>query len=407
MAGGVPQPAVAEGGRMRNLVLATAASVAGFWAWNSVATLGAFYTQNLHLNAATTGILVAMPVFVGSLGRIVVGALTDKYGGRALFSFVLLAAIVPILLVAVGGTIRSFALVLGAGLLLGVAGTVFAVGIPFVSAWFEPSRRGFATGVFGAGMGGTALAAFLNPRLVAWIGYFPTHLLIAGVLAVMAALVWFLMKEAPGWSRNNAPVLPKLLDAAKTPVTWKMCFLYAVVFGGFVSFATYLPTYLRDVYSFDPSAAGARTAGFALAAVLARPVGGVLADRFGPKPVVVVSLAGVAVLAWVVNLQPDGDVPAGLTFVAMAAALGLGTGGVFAWVGVLAPPGKVGSISGVVSAAGGLGGYFPPLVMGATYDAATHSYSIGLLLLVVTALVALAYTVFALRGRARAKVATA
>ncbi|QDW28539.1 NarK/NasA family nitrate transporter [Arthrobacter sp. KBS0702] len=406
MAGAVPS-AAAPGGRTLNLVLATAASVAGFWAWNSVATLGAFYTQNLQLNPATTGILVAMPVFVGSLGRIVVGALTDKYGGRAMFSFVLLAAIVPILLVALGGTIRSFALVLAAGLVLGVAGTVFAVGIPFVSAWYEPSRRGFATGVFGAGMGGTALAAFLNPRLVAWIGYFPTHLLIAGVLAVMAALVWFLMKESPGWSRTTAPVLPKLLDAAKAPVTWKMCLLYAVVFGGFVSFATYLPTYLRDVYSFDPSAAGARTAGFALAAVLARPVGGVLADRFGPKPVVVVSLAGVAVLAWVVNLQPDGDVPAGLTFVAMAAALGLGTGGVFAWVGVLAPAGKVGSISGVVSAAGGLGGYFPPLVMGATYDAATHSYSIGLLLLVVTALAALAFTLFVLHGRSTAKVAPA
>ena len=103
-------------------------------------------------------------------------------------------------------------------------------------------------------MGGTALAAFLNPRLVAGIGYFPTHLLIAAILAVMAALVWFRMKEAPGWTRSNAPVLPKLIDAAKTPVTWKMCFLYAVVFGGFVSFATYLPTYLRDVYSFDPSA---------------------------------------------------------------------------------------------------------------------------------------------------------
>lgn len=407
MAGTANPAAAVPHGRMLNLVLATAASVAGFWAWNSVATLGAFYTQNLQLNPATTGILVAMPVFVGSLGRIVVGALTDRYGGRVLFSFVLLAAIVPILLVAVGGTIRSFALVLGAGLVLGIAGTVFAVGIPFVSAWYEPSRRGFATGVFGAGMGGTALAAFLNPRLVAWIGYFPTHLLIAGVLAVMAALVWFLMREAPGWSRNYAPVLPKLLDAAKTPVTWKMCFLYAVVFGGFVSFATYLPTYLRDVYSFDPSAAGARTAGFALAAVLARPVGGVLADRFGPKPVVVLSLAGVALLAWVVNLQPDGDVPAGLTFVAMAAALGLGTGGVFAWVGVLAPAGKVGSISGVVSAAGGLGGYFPPLVMGATYDAATHSYSIGLFLLVVTALAALAFTVFALHGRPRATVAPA
>jgi NNP family nitrate/nitrite transporter-like MFS transporter len=141
--------------------------------------------------------------------------------------------------------------------------------------------------------------------------------------------------------------------------------------------------------------------------VLARPVGGVLADKVGPKPVVISSLAGVAVLAWVVNLQPDGEVPAGLTFVAMAAALGLGAGGVFAWVGVLAPAGKVGSISGVVSAAGGLGGYFPPLVMGATYDAATHSYSIGLLLLVVTALVALAFTIFAVKGRSRAKVAAA
>ncbi|MFF1385045.1 nitrate/nitrite transporter [Arthrobacter sp. NPDC058288] len=403
MAGSVLPPTSAPAGQTRNLILATAASVAGFWAWNSVATLGAFYTQNLQLNPATTGVLVAMPVFVGSLGRIVVGTLTDKYGGRAMFTFVLLASILPILLVSLGGTLRSFPLVLGAGLLLGVAGTVFAVGIPFVSAWYQPSRRGFATGVFGAGMGGTALAAFLNPRLVAGIGYFPTHLLIAGVLAVMAALVWFLMKESPGWTRSNAPVLPKLLDAARTPITWKMCFLYAVVFGGFVSFATYLPTYLRDVYSFDPSGAGARTAGFALAAVLARPVGGVLADKLGPKPVVITSLTAVAVLAWVVNLQPDGEVPAGLTFVAIAAALGLGTGGVFAWVGVLAPHGKVGSISGVVSAAGGLGGYFPPLVMGATYDAATHSYSIGLLLLVVTAIVALAFTVFAVQGRARTK----
>lgn len=135
------------------------------------------------------------------------------------------------------------------------------------------------------------------------------------------------------------------------------------------------------------------------AAVLARPVGGVLADRIGPKPVVVVALAGVAVLGWIVNLRPDGDVPAGLTFVAMAAALGFGTGGVFAWVGVLSPQGKIGSISGIVSAAGGLGGYFPPLVMGATYNAETNSYSIGLLLLVVTALLALLFSLLAVRGR--------
>ncbi|WP_425860879.1 MFS transporter [Arthrobacter sp. TWP1-1] len=390
-------------GQALNLTLATAASVVGFWAWNVIATLSTHYALNMELSAGTMSILVAMPIFVGSLGRIVVGTMTDKFGGRAMFTFVLVSTIPMVLLVSLGGALNSFVLVLAAGFLLGVAGTVFAVGIPFVSAWYPPARRGFATGVFGAGMGGTALAAFLNPRLVKSIGYVPTHLVIAGVLALMAALVWFFMKNAPSWTPSTDPVRPKLLAASKLAVTWKMCFLYAVVFGGFVSFATYLPTYLRDVYAFDPSAAGARTAGFAVAAVIARPIGGVLADKIGSKPVVLISLAGVAVLGWLVALEPVADVQAGPVFLAMAAALGLGTGGVFAWVGVLAPEGKVGSISGIVSAAGGLGGYFPPLIMGMTYDpdAANYKYAIGLSLLVATALVALVFTLFFVKTPAR------
>ncbi|MBV1778502.1 MFS transporter [Paeniglutamicibacter sp. ABSL32-1] len=368
-----------------------------FWAWNIVAPLGARYTQEMGLTPTATAVLVAMPIFVGSLGRIVVGAMADRFGGRVMFTFVLLGSVPPVLLVALGGTLGSYAVVLGAGLLLGIAGTVFAVGIPFVSAWYEPARRGFATGVFGAGMGGTALAAFLTPRLVSAMGYLATHLLIAGLLVAMAALVWYNVKEAPGWQRNTSPVVPKLKEAAGLAVTWKLCFLYAIVFGGFVSFATYLPTYLRDVYDFDPTAAGTRTAGFAVAAVIFRPIGGVLADGIGSKPVVLASLAGIAVLAYIVNLRPDGEIPAGLTFVAMASALGLGAGGVFAWVGRLSPPGKVGSISGIVSAAGGMGGYFPPLVMGATYNAADNSYFIGLMLLVVTAVAAFVFTLAVVR----------
>ena len=390
-------------GQVRNLVLATAASVVGFWAWNIIATLSTHYAKNMELSAATMGILVAMPIFVGSLGRIVVGTMTDRFGGRALFTFVLVATIPTVLLVALGGALNSFVLVLAAGFLLGVAGTVFAVGIPFVSSWYPPARRGFATGVFGAGMGGTALAAFLNPRLVKSIGYVPTHLLIAGILAVMAVLVWTCMQNAPGWKPNTSPVMPKLIDVSKLAVTWKMCFLYAVVFGGFVSFATYLPTYLRDVYAFDPSAAGARTAGFALAAVIARPIGGVLADKIGAKPVVLVSLAGVAILGFFVALEPAADVQAGPIFLALAAALGLGTGGVFAWVASLSPDGKVGTISGIVSAAGGLGGYFPPLIMGMTYnpDAENYKYAIGLSLLVITAVVALLFALFLVKDPAR------
>jgi NNP family nitrate/nitrite transporter-like MFS transporter len=397
MSGSAPVAEASRSGKGLNLALATSASVMAFWAWNIVAPLGARYTLEMGLNSTSTAVLVAMPIFVGSLGRIVVGAMTDRFGGRVMFTFVLLGSVPPVLLVALGGTFGSYALVLAAGLLLGIAGTVFAVGIPFVSAWYEPARRGFATGVFGAGMGGTALAAFLTPRLVNWIGYLPTHLLIAGLLVCMAAVLWFKLKEAPGWQRNTAPVLPKLKDAAGLAVTWKLCFLYAIVFGGFVSFATYLPTYLRDIYDFDPTAAGTRTAGFALAAVVFRPVGGVLADRIGSKPVVLSALAGIAILAFIVHLRPDGEIPAGLTFVAMAAALGLGTGGVFAWVGRLSPPGKVGSISGIVSAAGGMGGYFPPLIMGATYNAADNSYFIGLMLLVVTAGIAFIFTLAAVR----------
>jgi NNP family nitrate/nitrite transporter-like MFS transporter len=340
-----------------------------------------------------------MPVFVGSIGRIPVGVLTDRFGGQIMFTVVLLATVPALLLVALAGTVGIYWILVLCALLLGVAGTVFAVGIPLVSNWYELSRRGFATGVFGAGMGGTALSAFFTPRFVDWFGYIPTHLILALLLIVTAVLVWTCMGNAPRWVSHAQPFIPKLFAAAKLGVTWQMCFLYGAVFGGFVAFSTYLPTYLRDIYDFDLTAAGTRTAGFAVAAVLLRPVGGIFADRIGPKPVVIVALAAVAVLAWVVNLRPDGEIPAGLTFVAMASALGLGAGGVFAWLGRNSPPDKVGSISGIVSAAGGLGGYFPPLVMGATYNAADNSYAIGLLLLAGTAAVALIFTIFGVHER--------
>jgi NNP family nitrate/nitrite transporter-like MFS transporter len=380
-----------------NLALATIASAVGFWGWMVISPLGARYSADLELGSTAVSVLVAMPILVGSLGRIAVGAMTDKFGGRIMFTVVLGATVIPVLLVAVAGGVGSFAMLLVVAFFLGVAGTVFAVGIPFVSAWYDASRRGFATGVFGMGMGGTAVAAFFTPRLVKSIGYLPTHILLAVLLAAVAVLVWFTVRESPARKPVTEPVAPKLLKAARLPVTWQLCFLYAVVFGGFVSFCAYLPTYLLDIYGMDPTAAGTRTAGFALAAVIARPFGGVFADRFGPKPVVAVSLLAVTILALVVMLQPRGEVATGATFLAMAAALGLGAGGVFGWVGSAAPADNVGSVSGIVSAAGGLGGYFPPMVMGATYNPVTNSYGIGLLLLAITAAIALVVTML-LRG---------
>ena len=352
-----------------NLALATWVSAINFWAWNMIGPLSTTYAGDMKLSSTEASMLVATPILVGSLGRIVVGSLTDRFGGRAMFIAVSLASIGPVLAVGAAGSARSYPLLLVFGFFLGVAGTIFAVGIPFANNWYEPARRGFATGVFGMGMVGTALSAFFTPRFVRWFGLFATHVIVAVALAVTAVVCIVVMRNAPGFTANTDPVLPKLRAAAKLPVTWEMSFLYAVVFGGFVAFANYLPTYIKTIYGFSPVDAGARTAGFALAAVLARPVGGALSDRIAPKYVVLASFAGTAVMAFVAVFQPPPDVWSAATFITLALFLGIGTGGVFAWVARRAPARSVGSVTGIVAAAGGLGGYFPPLVMGATYNA--------------------------------------
>lgn len=383
-------------GQTRNLALATLAFAISFWAWNIIAPLGVRYTEAIGLSATQKSLVVATPVIVGSVGRILAGALADRFGGRIMFPVLLVLTAPFVLLVALAGNMDSYPLLLVFGFFLGIGGTTFAVGIPFVNAWYEKSRRGFATGVFGAGMGGTALSAFFTPRFVTWFGYTQTYLVVAVAVALVGVVSWTMMKDSPRWSPNIDPVVPKLTAALKLPVTWAMSFLYAVTFGGFVAFATYLPTYLKDVYDFDLTQAGTRTAGFALAAVVARPIGGWLSDRLHPRPVVIVSLAGAAVLALVVSAQPAPELPAGASFVTMAFLLGIGMGGVFAWVALRAPANRVGSVAGIVGAAGGLGGFFPPLVMGATYDEASGSYTIGLVLLCITASAALAFVILRL-----------
>ncbi|MFV0319352.1 MAG: MFS transporter [Microbacterium sp.] len=378
-------------GGLGQVIIATIASTVGFWAWMAIAPLQNIYAEEMGLDQGRISIMLAMPVLVGALGRIVAGAMTDRFGGRKMFAAILLLGVPAVLLVAVAGLIGSYPLLLLGGFVLGIPGTIFAVGIPFSSAWFPARQRGLATGIFGMGMIGTAVSAFFTPRLAEWIGYFPTHLVIVGAMVVCAVVVWFGMRESPVWRSSRERLVPKVTGALKLLITWEMSFLYAIVFGGFVAFSTYLPKYLLTIYSddVDPVGAGTRTALFAAAAVIARPIGGVLADRLGPKAVSLVSLAGIVVTAYGVGQQPPEGVLTGVVFLLMAAAMGLGMGAVFAWIGPSTPPDKVGAVTGVVAAAGGLGGYFPPLVMGATYHADSGSYALGLWLLVLVGSVAL------------------
>ncbi|WP_460305494.1 MFS transporter [Actinocorallia aurea] len=372
------------------LALATVGFAVNFWAWSLLSPLASRFKENLGLSPFQQSLLVAVPVIVGSLGRIPVGLLTDKYGGRAMFTAVSAVTIIPVLCLAWFGH-SSLAGLLVFGFLLGVGGTAFAVGVPFVNAWYPPERRGTAIGIFGMGMGGTAISAFTTVRLADAWGLAAPFLLVAAVLAVYAVAAWFMLRDSPARPVPSGSALAGLKATCGLGVTWQASALYAVAFGGYVAFSVYLPTYLENAYRLTASDASNRMAGFVILAVVMRPVGGWLSDRMGAVRVLTVVLALVAVGAVVQAFTPP-LIPLGtFAFLLMAAALGAGSGAVFALVALLAPAGKVGGVTGVVGAAGGLGGFVPPLVMGAVYEA-TGGYGIGLALLAIVAAAAAAFT---------------
>ncbi|MDX8049935.1 MFS transporter [Lentzea sp. BCCO 10_0798] len=377
------------------LSLTTAGFAINFWAWALLSPLGPLFKDSLGPSAFEQALLVAVPVVVGSLGRIPVGALTDRFGGRVMFPAISLITIVPVLFLGLAGHGSLTALLVG-GFFLGLGGTAFAVGVPFVNAWFPPERRGLAIGIFGAGMGGTAISALTTVRLVDSGGVATPFIVTAVVLAVYAVVAALLLRDAPGRTVPTESLTRRLLDTARLPVTRHASLLYAVAFGGYVAFSVYLPAYLKTAYGLTQSDAANRMAGFVLLAVLMRPVGGWLSDRIGPVRVLTAALgvvtAGAAVQAFTPPLMPLGTI----AFLSMAAALGAGSGAVFALVALLAPGTKVGSVTGVVGAAGGLGGFVPPLVMGALYGA-FDSYALGLAALAVVAAGTLAFTLTVVR----------
>ncbi|GLW50362.1 MFS transporter [Streptomyces sp. NBRC 14336] len=387
------------------LVLATVGFAVNFWAWALLSPLGPRFHDDLDLTSFEQSLLVAVPVVVGSLGRIPVGALTDRYGGRVMFPLVSAVTVVPVLYLGLFGHDSLTALLVG-GFFLGIGGTAFAIGVPFVSAWFPPERRGMAIGVFGMGMGGTAISALTTVRLADSYGTANPFLDCAVVLVVYAVVAAVVLRDAPGRTAPSEPLARRLLDTLRLPLTWQASALYAVAFGGYVAFSVYLPTYLKTAYDLTQADAANRMAGFVLLAVAMRPVGGWLSDRIGPVRVLSGSLAVVVAGALVQSATPSLAPLGTIAFLAMAAALGAGSGATFAFVALLAPPGKTGSVTGVVGAAGGLGGFVPPLVMGSLYGA-YDSYAVGLLLLAAVALAALLFTETKVRGAVRRGTAAA
>jgi MFS transporter, NNP family, nitrate/nitrite transporter len=390
-----------EGLAVRMLVLATIGFAVNFWAWALLSPLGPRFKEILQLSSGQQALLVAVPVIVGSLGRIPVGALTDRFGGRVMFPLVSLATIVPVLFIGLFGQHSLGALLVG-GFFLGIGGTTFAIGVPLVNAWFPPERRGFAIGVFGAGMGGTAISALTTVKLVKGMGESVPFLITAATLALYAVVSWLFLRDAPGRVVPTTSVVSRLAAAARLPIAWQACILYAVAFGGYVAFSVYLPAYLKTAYGLEQTDAANRMAGFVVVAVLLRPVGGWLSDRLGAISVLAGVFGVVAVCAAVQASTPELAPVGTIAFLTMAAALGVGSGAVFGLVARSAPAAQVGSVTGLVGAAGGLGGFIPPLVMSTVYDR-TGSYGLGLLLLALVSLGCLVLTLTVVRSTRRAR----
>jgi NNP family nitrate/nitrite transporter-like MFS transporter len=384
---------------MLMLALATLGFAVNFWAWALLSPLGPRLKDTLQLSAFQQAMLVAVPVIVGSLGRIPVGALTDRFGGRVMFPVVSLLTVIPVLYLGLFGHSSLPALLVG-GFFLGIAGTSFAVGVPFVNGWFPPERRGLAVGVFGAGMGGTAISALTTVKLVDAHGTAAPFVITAIVLTVYGVLAAFVLRDAPGRTLPTQPLGARLRDTMRLPITWRACALYAVGFGGYVAFSVYLPTYLKNAYALTQADAANKMAGFVLLAVAMRPIGGWLSDRVAPGRVLTAAFALVAVGAVVQSATPGLSPTGTAAFLIMAAALGAASGAVFALVAQQAPANKVGAVTGLVGAAGGLGGFVPPLAMGSIYGG-LGSYAAGLLALAVVAVGVLMLSVRAARGARR------
>ncbi len=362
----------------RQLFLTTIAFTVSFANWGLISGLATLLKAELRLSAMEASLMIALPVILGSVGRLPMGLLTDRYGGRLLFTALLIFGLIPPAALALN---HSYPSLLFWGFWLGLAGSSFAIGVGFVSLWFPAEKQGTALGIYGIGNIGQSIAVFFGPVLANRIGI-PATLIAFG----LASLGWGVVLAL--WSRNaprqaaHKTLAESMRMLYAEPLAWALSLFYFLTFGGFVALGIYLPTLLKEIFLLTPEDAGARTAGFIILATLARPVGGWLSDRVGGQRLLIVIFVGIALLAWLMAL------PSIILFtigaLGCAALLGFGNGAVFKLVAQYFPA-QVGTVTGLVGAAGGLGGFFPPIVLGTLKDA-TGSFAFGFVLLSVFAL---------------------
>ena len=350
-----------------------------FMVWVLIGALGIYIARDLHLSTVEKGWIVSIPLLGGAFFRIILGFLVDRFGPKKIGIMSLSIVLLPLIWGWRGAT--SFDQLIAVGFLLGIAGASFAVALPLASRAYPREHQGMAMGIAGAGNSGTMIAVLTAPLLAESLGWHSVFGL--AIVPVVLTLVCFaLLAREPGERPNPRPLSAYLALLKEPNLRW-FNFYYSVTFGGFVGLASFFSIFFHDRYNFSPVAAGAITALCVFGGSFFRPIGGHLADRMGGRNLLMGIYLIVGLLFGLISSLPPAIVVVPLLFCGMA-ALGMGNGAIFQQVPQQFQ-GEIGLVSGIVGAAGGIGGFFlPPLL--SKMKALTHSYAGGFLLFGLLAL---------------------
>ena len=363
------------------LVVSTLAFTVCFMVWMMFAVIGIPLKGTLGLNATEFGLLTAMPVLSGSLTRVPLGIWTDKYGGRIVMAGILAVTVPAIWFMALATQFWQLLLI---GLVVGVAGGSFSVGTPYVARWFPRNRQGFAMGVFGAGNSGAAVNKFIAPALVVAFGWTMVPHVYAAIMLGTLIIFWLFSYSDPTHLVPSSTKFTDQLRMLKDPNVLKYCQFYSIVFGGYVALSLWMVQYYVGEFGLDIRAAALLAACFSLPGGVLRAVGGWLSDKYGAHSVtwwvMWVSWICLFLLSYPQTEMTVMTVNGATTFhiglnvyaftflmFALGIAFAFGKASVFKYISDEYPS-NIGTVSGIVGLAGGMGGFVLPIMFGALMD---------------------------------------
>ena len=338
------------------LTLQTLSLVAGFMAWSIISPLMPFISQDVDISPGQISVILAIPVILGSVLRVPFGYLTNIVGAKWVFFWSFIVLLLPIFLL---GQAQSPGMLMLSGFFLGIGGAIFSVGVTSVPKYFSKDKVGLANGIYGVGNIGTAVSSFCAPVLAGAIGWQNTVRSYLIILSIFAILMFFLGdKNEP---KVKIPLMAQVKDLSKNYKLYYLSLLYFITFGAFVAFGIFLPNFLVDHFSIDKVDAGIRSGIFIALATFLRPVGGVIGDKFNAVQALIIDFVIMIIGALILSLSSH-IVLFTIGCLAISICAGIGNGLIFK----LAPSyfsKEAGSANGIVSMMGGLGGFFPPLVI--------------------------------------------